>query len=52
MPATVLAEQVGREGSIRWFRDNVIGCGPSIGLLTRRTGWSGSLGARRSVTCG
>jgi hypothetical protein len=23
MPATVLAERVGWEGSIRWFRDNV-----------------------------
>jgi len=51
MPATVLAERVGWDGSIRWFRDNVRWLRPEQQPVDRRTGLSGSRATRRSVIC-
>jgi hypothetical protein len=51
VPATVIAERVGWQGSIPWSAIMCAGCGPSIVGLIRRTGCSGSRrrGAVRSV---
>jgi hypothetical protein len=38
MPMTVIAERVGRDGSVTWSRDNPGGCGPSIAGLIQRVG--------------
>lgn len=52
MPATVIAERVGWEGSISWFRDNVRRLRPKYRRPdpADRLSWAPEM--RRSVTCG
>ena len=52
MPATVLAERVGWEGSITWFRDNVRGLRPLYRKPDPADRISWEAGDAASVICG